>query len=548
MIDAPPQTATAHQQDANARAYITALLAHNPIKQGDVGKWAQCCKHLGASYQGNPDNITFVYQTLLKTQPGLRELMAEEHPLQGDTGGGVPELPDSAYLAPDLARGASPCLDLYLAYSKRVSPEGYEYFHEACFLWTLSVVAARRVRIPLGNDYTPLMLAMCAETSLYKKTTTAKAAMKWLYECDLGFLLGAKRTTPQKLIYDMSGIIPKNFSDLDKDKQTRVEQRLAFSGQRGWYNDELGKFIKGTMNENSAMADFQQLLLEMDGCEPLYDNSTISRGTEIVEKPYLALLGSMTPANIAKNAKRGAEFWADGFWARFVFICPPKDTSMDAPFDIGDIPVPGYLIQRLVEWHSRLGVPIVEINPVIDNKNKDTGKVDITRHDSLPEVTCQLGAGVYDAWRRYRSALKQIVTGWHMVDLNGNYERLPTKAMRVAALLASFENDGIIEMRHWALAQAIAERWRAGLHELYAQVNTSREPTAAATLEDEISRHIYRLESDKHLHPSAADLRNYIKQQSVAKIQETCDAMEKAGILTSEKTSHTKRYHLLPVE
>ena len=65
---------------------------------------------------------------------------------------------------------------------------------------------------------------------------------------------------------------------------------------------------------------------------------------------------------------------------------------------------------------------------------------------------------------------------------------------------------------------------------------------------DEIIRHIYRLESDKGLHPSAADLRNYMKQHAISRIQDECDALVKAGILECIKTSHTKRYKLLPVE
>lgn len=555
MVATPVQKPTA---DSLARDYIQAMLRQEkPSERPDVGKWAHCCGVLEESYEDAPESIATVLKALIgsKKYPGLRELVygSEEGKgaaLQGASGdegegGRMPALPQEAVLPEGLAVGASPCLEMYVPYSKKVSPEGYAFFHENCFLWALSVVAARRVKIPLGEDYTPLMLAMVGTSGLYKKTTTAKAAMKWLHESGLGFLLGAKRTTPQKLIYDMAGVLPKNYSELDREKQERVEKRLAFSGQRGWYNDELGKFIKGTQNENSVMADFQQLLLEMDNCDLVFDNSTIARGTEIIEKPYLALLGSMTPANITKNAKRGSEFWSDGFWARFVFVCPPLGTSMDEPFELGDVPVPGLLVQRLYEWHVRLGVPVARVEPVIENE-KDTGRLNI-RRDDLPEVECRLGTGVYEAWRRYRSGLKHIMTEWSQTDLNGNYERLPTKAMRVAALIASLENNGLIEMRHWALAQEIAERWRQSLHELYAQVNINKELSATATMEDEIVRHVYRLESDKHIHPTAADLRNYMKQYAVSRIQEACDDLVAVGILAVEKTAHAKRYHLIPV-
>jgi len=40
--------------------------------------------------------------------------------------------------------------------------------------------------------------------------------------------------------------------------------------------------------------------------------------------------------------------------------------------------------------------------------------------------------------------------------LDGSYGRHHEKALRVAALSASWENDGKIELRHWAKAQEMA--------------------------------------------------------------------------------------------
>ena len=532
-----------HTQDMAARVYIKALLAHQkPESMPDVGKWWQVCATITRAYDANPDTIEKVINALINSNAfrglNLKKLLSDTFDLPDFVSIDVfPPLPESAYLPPEASQNVSPCLDTYIAYSKRYSPEGHEHFHEACFLWALSTVAARRVRFPLGDDgYTPLMLVMCADTSLYKKTTTAKAAMKWLRSSSLGWFLGPKRTTPQKMVYDMAGVIPKNFNDLDKDKQEWVEKRLAFSGQRGWYTDEFGKFVKSTQNANSPMADFQGLLLEMDSCEPVYDSGTILRGTEIVDKPYLALLGSMTPTNLRMNGKTGSEFWNDGFWARFAFIYAPKGSGTDDPFTDGDIPVPPYLIERLEEWHIRLGIPEARVEPVIENE-KDTGRLNV-RKDDLPETTCVLGKGVRDAWVRYRSALKSIINskGWNMTDLNGNYDRLPTKAIRVAALLASLENNGVIEMKYWAKAQEIIERWRRGLHELYTQVN---EGTGAIknSVELEIMRKIYELESEKGIHPTVADLQNAsnrLKHEQAATIHKTLKVLVETGVLDKE--------------
>ncbi len=398
-----------HTADANARQYIEALLAGTRPEKPDVGRYAGPIGYLDEEFDRNPGNVENVLRALIKSKkyPELAALFngsaaSEQSSFQVPEIEtlGCPELPETAKLPSNMSLNASPCLDQYIAYSKRFSPEAYEHFHEMCFLWALSTVAARRVKIPLGDDgYTPLMLLMCAETSLVKKTTTAKAAMKLLNASGLGWFLGSKKTTPQKLVYDMAGVVPKNFGELDPD--------------------------------------FQSLLLEMDSCEPIYDNSTIQRGTEIIENPYLAVLGSMTPSNISKYAKRGSEFWTDGFWARFAFVCAPKGAGEDHPFEMGEWPVPGYLIGRMQEWHFRLGVPEAHVDPVLDEKNKDTGRF-TSRRDELPQNVCTFGEGVYEAWKRYRSTLKSIIRSWNTTDLNGNYDRLPTKAIRVAALLGDY--------------------------------------------------------------------------------------------------------------
>ncbi len=62
-----------------------------------------------------------------------------------------------------------------------------------------------------------------------------------------------------------------------------------------------------------------------------------------------------------------------------------------------------------------------------------------------------------------------VVSG--LTNLDGNYSRFPEKALWVAALFASLSNSLRIELSHWARAQEIAERWRAGTHELYSQLN-----------------------------------------------------------------------------
>ena len=117
--------------------------------------------------------------------------------------------------------------------------------------------------------------------------------------------------------------------------------------------------------------------------------------------------------------------------------------------------------------------------------------------------------------------------------------------MRIAALLASLENNGVIEMRHWAKAQEIAERWRRSLHELYSQVNSAG--NSASEQEDEVLFHIRKLE-ERGIHPSARDLRCYLPKYDTPGIQMRLRDLARAGVLEEVKTERTSRYKLVHAE
>ena len=90
-------------------------------------------------------------------------------------------------------------LGRYESFSQEASPEGFKDFHIFCGIWLLSSVAARRIYLPLRtmNVYPNLTIALCGDSSLFAKTTTARAAKALLHNAGLDFLLGAERTTPR---------------------------------------------------------------------------------------------------------------------------------------------------------------------------------------------------------------------------------------------------------------------------------------------------------------------------------------------------------------
>jgi len=396
-----------------------------------------------------------------------------------------PPLPNELLFSPELTRGVLPSREEYIRYSKEVSPEGYKDFHEATFWSMLSTVAARRIAIPLSTkQYTPLYIILTARSTLYAKTATANVMRKILKAADFDWLLGSARITPQKLLSEMAGAIPANYGEMHPEEQSHFKRRLAMSGQRGWYYNEFGKFVKSILKPNSIMADFNELLLVMDDCDDQFEYATQIRGTEVIDRPYLSLLGSMTPSSIRDHVQAGAESWTDGFNARFVFVAPPREeAALNAPFGLHEVPLPYGLIRQLKAWNDRLGIPTIELEPVCNKQGKETGKYKKIYSRELQETPIRLSYETYEAWKSYRSALKDIHMKFNHDDLDASYGRLPIKALRVAGLVASFENSPQIEIQHWAIAQEVAERWRGSLHQMYLQINM---PNDAPTIEDKI--------------------------------------------------------------
>ncbi len=439
---------------------------------------------------------------------------------------------------------------LYEAYSRLVSPEGYDQFHESCFVAMLSILSLRRVRVPLGKRfYTPLMMILMAEPGTFKKTTTTDVLAQVMEAAQLDWILQSVKSTPQSLIHEMSGAVPKNYGEMNDFAQHFEKQRLAFAGQRGLVAGEFGQFVKSMMRESGPNTEFQSLLLEMDDCKAIYDTGTLSRGKEIIQKPFLSLIGCMTPTNVRILAKKDAELYGNGFWSRIAVICPPEGTGEDSPFDDVDEDIPSELINNLVAWHRRLGIPSCEVEQVYEaNKKGESVPVDgkfKAVAEELPEVIVSFGVGVKEAWKQYRSAIKAIAnTQLEYKDLRGNYDRLATKAMRIAALLASLENNNRVELWHWAKAQEICERWRVSLHELYRQSNTTYTP---GTQVDELLLETVKLFQSEGKKPTVREMQQRIwklKHQSAKKLMDLLKQLQRDDTIVIENIGKAVRYSL----
>lgn len=462
---------------------------------------------------------------------------------------GFPLLPEDVRLAAELGATACRWLDEYIKFSRYVSPRAYDDFHEAAGVWLLSTIAARRLRVRFGvkHIYPSLYILFNAHTSMYAKTTTADVAIKLLEKAGLRFLLAPDEATPQAFIKDLSLRAPSNYDELPEERQDYHLKRLAFAGQRGWFYDEFGMKISAMMKQSGAMADFRGLLRIFDDGRNTYEYTTIGRGSDLIEEPYLALLASCTPADFRPYASPGSDLWRDGFWARFAFITPPRMAPPSfVAFPADGVPLPDALIEPLKNWHMELGEPRAEIYNLVDGDDKSTGKQTVEKTD-LPQTTCTLADGVMNAYNRYNVALLEIAHELALdgnSDLIGNYARFHDKALRMAMLFASLENHGVVEMKHWSRAQAIAERWRINLHNLYNQMQTTDLSEEAKKRE----KVLYRLATKLGGKGTAASIAGYLRRTMKSdEIDEICQELVEEGMLEIASTTSrgTNVYQIL---
>jgi hypothetical protein len=531
-----------------ARQTIRDLLSGespNGRDPGDFGTWAEHVRELYAAYAARgTKGVRKAFKALASDDKVLMTLVcgdgdpSPEWGLRGDSPRlelEIPPLPESARLADHLGKDASPWLDKYIAFSRKWSPRAYEGFHTACGLWLLSTVAARRVLLHFGKPrFTPLTLALVARTSLYVKSTTAEIAIATLKAAGLDWLLAADDATPQKFIQDLTGPVPDDYDSLPKNVQDRIKKRCAFAGQRGWFYEEFGQKVHAMNNRTGYMTEFRGILRRFDDCWDTYEYGTISRGTDFVKQPYLALLANMTPADLRPFAKKGHSMWGDGFWARFVFVTPHTHKRKRGRFPRGERLVPSALVRPLQEWHRRLGMPSVSIVEKENASGDAIGKK--AEASGIEPQLCTWEDGVRDALYDYDNALLDIIERSDSEDMDGNYSRFAEKALRVAMLLASLENGGHIELRHWARAQGIAEQWRADLHALYEQVNEP--PLSKAEQEEER----VLLTMQKHGEMTAAQISRYHRGMDTGRAGQICEILARAGVLEPRKTKRTTYY------
>jgi hypothetical protein len=476
-----------------------------------------------------PEAPTDELQQAEQATPRVRELLSFDD---------CPTLPDSAHIDPAVGLGACDWLDRYIDFSRLWSPRAFDGFHEAVALWVLSTVAARRVLANMGKwRFTNLYIALTARTSLYAKSSTAEIGIQTLNRAGLSWLLTADSATPQKFITDLTNRLDDHYNELSAEEQKIKRLKLAMAGQRGWYFDEFGQHVAAMMRDGGFMSDFRGLLRRMDDTPERYEYGSIGRGSDIIERPYLALLANLTTDDLRPFARKGAGLWGDGFLARFALVCPSDGERKTERFPPGERAIPAELLTPLVNWHNRLKMPTVEIVDTADKEGSPTGR---KRAEIGPicQTVLEINGDVREAFYAYHDGLLDLLGANQNHDLDGNYARFAEKALRISVVLASVSGAEQISMPHWARAQSITESWRAGLHELYRQINQP-EPSDERKNEERLLITVQKL-----INPTAADAARYIRNLSSSEAARVLDGLVETGVLAVAATTNrrTKRY------
>jgi hypothetical protein len=453
----------------------------------------------------------------------------------------MPPLPAGATL-PDAARkGAATLLDAYVAHSQKWAPRSMRQAHIVCGLWLLSTINAGRDCVQMGKTVLPtLFLAQIANSTMYAKSTVADVATEGIKQLGLGGLLAPDQSTPQALMRDMATPhVPDEYDTQTDEARAATDVALAFHAQRGWFYEEWGTGLHQMMRTDSPMAALHRLIRILDDGKADLSDNTIARGQERIAHPTLALLSNATPRDLARFMQPGANFWHDGFWPRFAFVVPMPDEGPSlARRPLGKPALPPSMVRTLRDWHVALGIPTVTVD-----KARDTWKVTRTPH---VQRVLPLGDGVEDAYYTYNEALISLIhQGAAPIDLWASYGRLHEKALRVAILLASVEQQTrpVIALRHWAYAQHLTEQWRTMLHVLLQAAGDAIESTREELLEDRIERHLRR-----YGEATARDLRHAIRGYGSREIDLALGSMEKMRALVIVETGRTRVYRLYEEE
>jgi putative DNA primase/helicase len=450
------------------------------------------------------------------------------------------------------ASGVSSFLRDYIAHSKTWATRAAPGYHAAVAVWVLSAIAARRIVVHTGSKevYPTLFIALVSGSTLWTKTTAAALGVRLIRRSGCGFLLSPDRATPQFLLKLMSGVVPDGYGQQPFDRQEEMKKAFGFAAQRGWFYEEWGGVLHQMRRADSPQAELNKLLIVLEEGNPQFSTGTIHRGLEQIDAPYLALLANATPQDLIPFMGEGDPWWQGGFWPRFICVTSPPDAEATlAPLPRTTYTEPSALVVKLHDWHTRLGMPDVEIEEGTRDNGRRTGRWQGTV-SNFPRQVMEIDDEVYDAYEAYNLVLLEMFKSTNpdfflSEDLRPWYGRAHEKALRIAMLLASVDGETVITLPYWQEAQALLEMWRESLHTLVARIEASSDMSPQGRRKAKIER---RIEGLLALNGSmtARAMQKHLKGVASEELSSVLRSMTDIGNLVADKHGKKILYRIFP--
>lgn len=438
----------------------------------------------------------------------------------------VPRLPKGVVMARTAGKPVGRWLDDFMTWAKGRAAMTDDLFLEAGGLWLLSLATARRAVLELdfGLIYNPIYVLWCAGTTYWRKSTGLRA-VEMIARRTTPHLMLAAQATPEMLMARLAGEQPVNFDRLTPDVQAAEIAGAHFAGQRGFISDEVSKLFA-----KKYMEGLPEVLMEMYDSPPVVEQEFKTQGRLIVRNPGLSLLFATTPARL--GAIFGDAEWEDGLLPRFALLTPTSAIvrRTHAQRAGAQHEPPGALIKALRALYD--GLPEPEQASVLDG----------TTVANLRTVRVQISDAALERFNVYADALHDFTGPSGGIDerLTGVYGRLPIMALKVAMSLMLIDQamDGgerVIDLRHWARAQEIVEKWRGSAHRLLSDLNRSGDQK-----NEDLVLDFLRLAHTRP--PSALEIMRGARIRRRVDAYAAIDALKEAGLIMEVDTSGRKGY------
>ncbi len=448
-----------------------------------------------------------------------------------DISSSVPQLPDYAQIDYNLGKGVCTWFDEAVKECAIYAPRTFVGFYTATVIWALVTASAGRVSGDfLGTHKTSLNFAMIAESGWFK-SGVAKFGKTLVKKAGLGFLLLPDKITPEALSQNMSGHLPNDYEQItDSEEKELLAFKVCFATSRGWFMDELGKQIRCIKRDGSNSNGLLDMVLSF-ATEDEYGSETKHNGKDYIKNPYLAILGNSTPTDIEPLIKEKSGLWTDGFFARILFVTPPKGFRPPQGRTPRGYEIPDKFVKSLVDWHNRLGIPE---SGCID---KVTGQIII---EPVPHTRLSFSNDAYEAIYEYMDGLQELSYELDQPLIKSSYLRFANYAARLAILFASFDGSETVELKHCAKAQQVIEQFRGYLHNLFDNVVNNSGLNQYEELQNRVGKALSTKTALVRNGHTFQELEKVLKFDNPAQLLKVLKYMHKERLIESHTTKQGK--------